>query len=123
MYPTSPPSTTRRTMVVVSRRISAPPPPRVDASRKHEAGDHQNRCQECQPLLTGRHRDSSVGRLGRPDGNEAFLLREPVDRVRKEVRIAGYARVSVLRELRSPEYHNAGFGLRGIGCGCILACW
>ena len=39
-------------------------------------------------LLTRGHRHTAVRRLGRPDGNQVLLLRQPADRVGEKVHVA-----------------------------------
>src|SRR5437773_7814332 len=97
MYPTSPASTTASTIVDARPRMLSPPPPGVDPGAEHSRRNEQQRHPEHARLLTGCQRDAPVACFLRPDGNQVFLLRQPVHRVHEQVTVA----LNAKREVRS----------------------
>src|SRR4029453_9180476 len=88
MYATRPISTTISAIVDFTPLTSAFPPPCVDPPAENDCREPKKpHPQPGGPLPLG-DCQTAVPRPFRPDRNQVFLLREPVDRVQEEVLVA-----------------------------------
>src|SRR4029453_15273851 len=88
MYATRPISTTISAIVDFTPLTSAFPPPCVDPCAENECREPEQRHPQHRGRLPLRDCQTAVARCFRPDRNQVFLLREPVDRVHEEVLVA-----------------------------------
>src|SRR6266568_2077880 len=74
------------------RTVSAAPKPDDGAGNDHKSGQKDHAGEKQLALLRFRKNYAPVGRIFGPNGNEIFILRQPIDRVHKKVAIALQAR-------------------------------
>src|SRR5260370_7240330 len=74
------------------RTFSAAPKPDDGAGNDHKSGQKDHAGEKQLALLRFRKNYAPVGRIFGPNGNEIFILCQPIDRVHKKVAIALQAR-------------------------------
>src|SRR5262245_2617525 len=91
-------------------------PPDIDA-RADDGERHERHAQQEEgALLTLGHRHRAVGDALGADRNKVFLLRQPVDRVQEQIRVALELECAVRREVGVADDHKAGlfFGVHAL---------
>ena len=80
----------RNTIPVLSLHGPASPPPEPNerAGNDHQAGQKDHAGEKQLALLRFRQDDAAVRRILGPNGDEVFILRQPIDGVQEQVAIA-----------------------------------
>src|SRR5205823_1512044 len=106
-YAPNPRATTSRMRVEPNRRMLPPLEPGIEAGPEHETGNQQQRHPREPPLLIARQRDAAVVFRARMDGDEIFLLCEPVVDIDEQIRVALDADDGIRGEIRIADHCDA----------------